>query len=349
MKTRDALRILPLLGALALAACDADGPTDPLVDGPTLAEEDQIALAVLEDPEAVEAGLALAQGPVAAGRRHGMSHGSPAWAEQEMTRARLMFQEARQLVAAGDTAGALNRAREARRLVAGAAEAAGGHRAMWGMVERAEVLADEVAGDPAGYADPVRLQQQLHNLGERARVRLQNGDMLGAGAWAVLGEQHRRRHQIREPGDCPGGTPVAVELAATAVELATGILDEEGATDEQLRFLEEAAEFQLAAAEALAAGDEGAAVHLSNLAVWSALKAVVLPGPVSDDEIAYILGLAQDQYEAAAATEPEGTAATLLDRAEALLASGTEMLEDGWVRGICRLWRSAVISTWILG
>lgn len=348
MKISSTFRILPLAGLLAVAACGGDGPTDPLVDEPISALEDEIVLGVLSDPGAIDAGLELARGPVAMGRRHGMAHGAPAWADGEVERARLRFQEAVQLLALHDTVAARVRAREARRIVAGAVDAAGGGMAVRAMVERAEALGPGVAADPAGFADPLGLEADLRMLGERARVRLQQGDPLDAGDWAVLAEQHHRRRS-RAAADGPGGAPVTVELGATAVALAGAILEEEGAVAEQLRFLDEAGELQAAAEDALAAGDEARAVHLAHLASWAALKAVVLPGPVTDEEARLLLELARTTYAAAEATGPEGVEEALLLRAQVLLDAGTAALEEALPRAACLLWRSAVISTWIVG
>ncbi len=148
MKMSRALRMLPLAGAFTLAACDAGQPTDPFTDDAFLAQEDEIALDVLSDVGTVGAALALADVPIAVAQRHGMAHGAPSAAQGDLTRARLRFQEAYDALQQRDRVRAAERAREARRLVAQAALAAGGGRALMAMVERAESLGDEVAGDP---------------------------------------------------------------------------------------------------------------------------------------------------------------------------------------------------------
>jgi len=347
MKISRAFRMLPLAGALTLAACDAGQPTDPFTDEAFLTQEDEIALDVLSDLGTVEAALALADVPVMVAQRHGMAHGAPSAAKGNLTQARLRFQEAYDALQQQDRVRAAERAREARRLVAGAALAAGGGRAIMAMVERAESLGDEVAADPACWNDANGLQGELNGLALQARERIHRGDSIAAGAHAIMAEQ-RFRQRYRDPGLRPGGAVVLVELGATAVSMATDLLD--GVTDaEQLRFLDEAGEYQAAAEAALADGSTRDAVHLANLAIWTSLKAVVLPGGVTDEETAAMLALAETQYEAAAATEPEGVAATLLLRAQALLEAGKTMLETAAPRGVGALWRSAVISTWILG
>lgn len=348
MRLSRSLRMLPLAGALALAACDVAGPTGPIAEETALSAEDAIALDVLSDAGSVEAALSLAGAPVAVGQRRGMVRGAPAGVVDDVARARLRFQEARDALLRSDRVRAAERAREARRLLARAIQAAGGGLALMATVERAETLADGVAGDPDAYDDPGALRGELDMLGARVRARVQQGDSIGAAERAVLAEQ-RVRHRRRDPRHRPGGAEVYVALGGTAVSLATRLLDEqEVVTEVQTRFLDTAVEYQRAAEAALDAGDDRRAVNLADLAIWTSLKAVVLPDP-TEEEARAILVLAQAQYEAAVATGPQGVAATLLERARALLDTGQAVLEAGSVRGVASLWRSAVISTWVLG
>jgi hypothetical protein len=348
MKTSRSLLALPLVGALALAACDSGQPTEPLTDTTTLTQSDEIALSVITDDGAIQAALALADAPLAVAGRMGMAHGMRGTAEDDALQARLRFREANEALVQQNRLRAATRAQEARRLVAGVVMAAGGGPAIASLVDRAGTLASTVAQDPAGYDDAVGLQGELTMLAERARERIRLGDSIGAGDCAVLAEQRYRQRQ-RESALRPGGAVVAVQLGATAVELAGGTLDQQDATDEQLRLLAQADEYQQEAEATLAAGDTAGAVHLAELATWTALAAVVLPDGVTDEEAQAILELAQTRYEAALATNPEGVEATLLERAQILLEAGSAALQEATPRGLCALWRSAVISTWIVG
>jgi hypothetical protein len=50
---------------------------------------------------------------------------------------------------------------------------------------------------------------------------------------------------------------------------------------------------------------------------------------------------------AALGDDPTELEATLLQRAERLIAAGEAMLEDGKKRGVALVWRGAVISSWL--
>lgn len=346
MKHRLKARWLPVLGALALAACDDSQPTDPFQDDALLSQEDALALDILTDPGAIDAALALAEGPVRAARRHGPgAHGG----DSQATRARQRFQEAVHALQAGDRVRAMDRAREARTLVAQSVQTTQGAAGLVAMVERAEGLAESVGLDPDAYDQPQALQGELAQLASGARVQLHQGDSTGAGRRAVLAEQ--RRHQRRKaPGNRPGGAALLVDLGATAVSLATRLLEDQGADDEQLRFLATAAEHQAEAEAALANGNERRAVHLAQLAHWTALKAVVLPGGVTAEEARAMLDLAEGLYAEAVASEPtDELKVTLLQRARTLIDLGASKLEDGQHRGVGPLWKAAVVCSWIIG
>lgn len=342
------LQALPLLGALTLAGCDASRATDPLIDDTSLSDDDQIALELVAEPAAVEAAMDLIDVPVATAGRHGMRWGGQMVATEAAALARERFQEAVRALNAQDSAGALERAREARRLVVRAMVALGGQGAVARLVERAEGLA-AAAGEPGRYAYSHELGNELNGLANRARQRFQRGDSVGAGDCAVLAEQrHRQRHG--DPAMRPGGAEVAVGLASTAVTLATRLVDEAGGpTQEQTDLLAVATDYAAAASDALDAGNDAWAMHLSELAQWVTLQAVVWPDGVSTEEARAMLSLAQTQYEAAAATDPTDVAADLLLWAGDLIDFGQTALEQTPPRGTGALWRAAVICTWIIG
>jgi len=341
------LQAVPLLGALTLAGCDAGRVTDPLIDETSLSDEDQIALELIAEPVAVEAAMDLIDVPVATAGRHGMGWSGQAAAAEASVLARERFQEAVKAMNAEDSAGALERAREARRLVVRAMVALGGQGAVARLVERAEGLAS-ASGEPGRYAYSHALGEELNGLAKRARQRLQLRDSLGAGDCAVLAEQrHRQRHG--DPAMHPGGAAVAVELASTAVSLATRLVDEAGGpSEEQTRLLAVAADYATAANDALEAGNDAWALHLYELAQWTTLQAVVWPDGVSTEEARVMLSLAQMQYEAAAATDPTDVAADLLLWASDLIDFGQTAVEQMQPRGTGALWRAAVICTWMI-
>ncbi len=335
---------LALAAVVALAACDASDPVGPDVDEGVLTAESQMVLAVLGDADAVEAGIAVAESPVA--ERLDAGRAGAASARSTLDLARSGFDEARSALARGDLDEAVTRATDARRSLARALDESPAVRGSIGAVERAEALPGEVTADPESYVDPGSLAIELSDLAERARGRMASGDRVGAVSDAILAEQlHELRRRDRPDRD---RVDLAIALAGTAIELATRLLPDDP-EPEQLRFLR-VAERHLRAAVALAeAGQTGRAVHQAELAVWNALKAVVLPGGVSEEEQRMILDLAETLFAEARATEPEGVKATLLGISLRLLEHGTAQLEAGNVRGVAALWSSAVISTWIIG
>lgn len=350
MRYARVLTTLPLLGGLFLVGCRDGEPTAPMDDNSFLTQEDAIALDVLSFEGGIDAALALADGPVAAAGRRGMGFGRRAGAVGDASEARLRFQEAIRLLAQGDSTGAAVRAREARRLVARAGQAAAGGRFAVGAVERMEAMIGWVADNPGSYVDPAGLQAELNGMANQARLRLQQRDSLGAGERGVLAEQrlhHRRRHG--DSGTGAGGAETSVALGASAVALATRLLDEQSADEEQLLYLETAAEYQRAAEAALDAGDVGRAIQLSNLAEWTALKAVVLPGGVTDEEVRALLELAESLYADAVAGDLTEEQTLFLQRARTLIDHGTAALESGTARGVVPIWRAAVICAWIIG
>jgi hypothetical protein len=283
---------------------------------------------------------------------HGAGPDASVQAGQTYTeQARLRFQEAVQALTEHDPVRAAERAREARRLVVRAMRAVGGPQAVGQMVNRAEGLAAAV-GQEMGmgmFQNGAGLQGEMNGLATRARVRLQQRDSTGAGECAVLAEQ-RYRQRLLNPALRPGGAETAVSLGATAVTLATRLVGEAGGPDDdQTRILAVADDYASAAAAALEAGDDRRAVHLADLAHWTALQAVVWPDGPSVDEALAIQELAESLYAEAAATEPTGVEADLLAWARDLIDRGTAALEEAAPRGTGSLWRAAVICTWILG
>lgn len=363
MKRSHTLAVLPLLGGLLFAACSDGDPTQPLTDDFALSEEDAIAVELLSYSGSVEAALAVASGPVtalgrqAAGMGMGPHQGGSGQVQAQvrhqealrlLTQARERYQEALRLHQAGEPAQAALQAREARRLVARAGQEACGEGFALGAAERLEELARRVAGDPAGYHDAAGLMGELHRLAQRARERLRAGDGNGAAQYGVLGEQrHRQRQRL---GETTGpGAALHVAMGAEAVALAGAVLDEQGADDEQLALLETAAAYQATAEAALAAGDLGQAIHLSDLAQWAALLAVVSPGGLTEDDVRMVAELAQTLYAEAVDSDPGEEEVILLRRARALIDHALESLEAGTPRGIGALWRAAVICSLVAG
>jgi hypothetical protein len=314
--------------------------------------EDQIALDVLEDDAAVEAALSLAEMEADAGFRSGLGHGGHQTATQLAADARLRFRAAQEARRAGDHSEAIAEAGEARRLIARAMSAMDGPGSAWSLVERVEALMASVSEDPTSYADPDGLLKELAAMLGRARARLQNGDGIGAGALAVLAQQRHQHRVAPDPEARRHRADLAVALAGTGVSLAARILDEQGADEEQLRYLHAAREYLSAARKALEAGNDRRAIYLASHAMWSALKALVLPGGVSMEEARAMAELAEGLYLEAVATvgdDPTDLQAALLRRSRHLIDVGLEKLAEGFPRGIGALWRAAVICAWLVG
>jgi hypothetical protein len=145
---------------------------------------------------------------------------------------------------------------------------------------------------------------------------------------------------------------LAVRLGASAIALATRILEETGATEEQLRFLNGAAEYQEEAVAALEAGNYRRAVHLARLAEWWALKAVVVPGGITDEELRYMVELADGlltDARAAVGADPTAAKEALLKRAARQIETGTARIQSGNARGLAPLWLGSVICFFLLG
>ncbi len=349
MKTSKALSILPLLGALGLGACDDGGPVaiEDLPDELTV--EEALTLEVLADPTTTELALEMATAQTGAAHRRGRM-GSPG--EEITVQAQQRFRDAEEAFQNGDLVRAMEQHREARRLVAQAMEAAGGRWALQAQVERLESLPVMVAGDPESFQDPQGFSLQLGELGQGARNAYQKGNRVQAGQLGILGEQAMRKRQRDQTGALAANPEVKIALGDAAIALAWSILDEQEADEEQLDLMAVAEEFQAQAVEAQEAGELRIAAHYAHLAEWWALKAVVLPGGITEEEVQSILALAQDLYGQAVeyvGEEPDDLQAALLLRAEHMLTAGEENLNNGTCRGLGALWQVAVISSYLLG
>jgi HEPN domain-containing protein len=106
------------------------------------------------------------------------------------------------------------------------------------------------------------------------------------------------------------------------------------------------------AQQALENGHYARAVHFSWHAQWSALRAVILPGGVTEEEISAMVELAHelhDQAEVAIGDDPTELQQALFERAGRLIARGEELIANGHKRGVAPVWRGAVISRWLIG
>lgn len=348
MKTIRPFLALAVLGLLSLPACQDADPVEPTLQ--ELALEDEIALELLQDPSSTTTALELAGIQNSAAQRRGRGWGSQA---NQQSQAEHRFREAQEALAQGDQVRAMERAREGRRLIAQTIEMAGGTQAILGMVERLEALPLAVSGDPNAFTGSGKLGQQLGQLAVRAREAIRAGDRTRAGALGVLAEQAFRHNYRHQYGVETSRAEVAVALGAEAVELAGRVLSEQegGAETEQSEFLATAEEFLAQAQAALEAGEEGRAAHLAHMAQWWSLKAVVIPGGITDEEARFVLGLATTLFEqagAAVGSEPTDLQAALLARAARMLEQGQANMENGSCRGLGALWQAAVISSYLV-
>ena len=350
-------RALALLGLLAVGACD-DGTTDPSFEN--LTAQQQIELAVLADQASFDIAVDLTSvtNDVAMARGHGGALSARAFTAD----ARAAFAEARKAMLAGDHRRALEVSDIARRLIARALIATGGVPAVEDLIERLEDVLLTV--DDEVFDDPVALRVELEAIITEAKALLASGDSVGAAARAVLGEQHARlrrgRHHRR--GDiAPARARLEVALAGTAVALAERLIAdhvvptdvaETGVPERQTRWLAHAQKMLERAERALANGRFARAVHFAWHAQWSALKAVILPGGITEGELRGMVELAQTLHEQAAVAigdAPTDLQLRLFNRAGDLIEIGIRKLENGHKRGVAPLWRAAVISRWLIG
>ena len=166
-----------------------------------------------------------------------------------------------------------------------------------------------------------------------------------------------RRPDARRPDDRRpdrGRAELAVALSGQAVSLATRLLQEHGADEEQERFLMHAEEQHRKAKAALEEGREVLAVELAQSATKTSLKAVVLPGGITAEEARMVHGLAADllrEAKVAVAANPTALNRHLLKVAEELFRKGSDKVTDAQAstRGVVPLWKSAVISSFLIG
>ncbi len=359
MKTRKMQGAVLLFGLLALVACDQDG-TGLLTDD--LTPEEVQELVVLEDESSMSVALELvtvsdevagpsAVGAAQVGRGHHMQ-------------AQLRFAAAREALQAGDRRRALEEARSGRRLLVRALLAFGGPDAIDALIERIEDLSLTDVDDDDVFVDPAAVADALGRLADVARDRLAANDMIGGGERALLGEQIARYHrgQSDRRGDVhPDRARLAVALAETAVDLAERIIAAEDVAvrdavtdvaDHQNRWLAHAKRMLNRAQMALENGNHARAVHFAQHAHWSALKAVILPGGITEAEIEDMIALADELFaqadEVVGDDSPE-LEQKLLQRAARLIEIGKTRLEEGHKRGLAALWRASVICAWLVG
>ncbi len=171
---------------------------------------------------------------------------------------------------------------------------------------------------------------------------------------SMFGDAERTRQRDRDRGiDRPAVDRVglAVAFAGAAVELATETLRLEGADDRQEALLQDAEEYERAAVAALDAGDTGAAVRAAQAACWTALKAWILPGGITHEEATAVKNTATELLTQAAAAvgDDDGVRGLVLSWAVTFYTHGVEKLDAGELRGVAALWKSAVLSYWLLG
>jgi HEPN domain-containing protein len=358
MRTR---RMWALLAVLALPACDESGVG--LLDGEPTPDE-AAELALLEDQGSLEIPFELTEttSDVAAS----LGGGDATEGRLLSAQARARFFAARESLRDGDHRRALELARHARLLAARALVAAGGVEAVEALVERLEELLLTLdAEDDDVFDDPEALRERLEALTAEARALLESGELVAAAERALLGEQlvrfHRGRRDFR--GDvAPERARLAVDLAGTAVALAERLVragdtpvrevDSSEVLDRMNRWLVYAKRYIAVAEHALEQGRYARAVHFAWHAHVSALKAVILPGGITEEELQAMADLANTLYEealVAVGDDPTELEERLLALAGRLLERGEQALEEGRTRGVAALWRAAVISSWLIG
>jgi HEPN domain-containing protein len=358
MKTWMTYRALALFGVLAIAACDQAG-TGPFLDG--LTPDEELELAVLEDEGAYDIALEV----TTVGTDVAASFGAARVPEGRglLMEAQTHFAAAREALRAGDRRRALEEARAARRLIARAVLATGGQDALDALIERIEDLSITADEDEDFFDDPRSVADELRVLADAARDLLARGDSIGAGERVLLAEQRARFHRGRRDfrGDiAPDRARLAVSLAETAVSLAERLIAAQDVpvrdvavdvTDRQNRWLMHAHKMLERAQQALASGHFARAVHFAQHAHWSALKAVILPGGITEAELRAMVNVAENLYEQAEAAlgdDPTELELSLFQRAGRLIELGKTKLEQGNKRGVAALWRASVICAWLL-
>lgn len=349
MKHRPFFPSIVALILIPLAGCRDGQPLEP--ESAELAWEDEIALELLSDPTSTGAALELLEVQAKAGNGKGWGRGS---ADTHRSQAELAFREAQDAMAQGDLIRARDRARDGRRLVAESIQMSGGNGAIESMVERLEAIPLQIAADPTDYQNSGKLGLQIGQIAERARKANQQQDRTRAGQLGVLGEQVMRQQHERRHGGGVERTRLGIAMATEAIEMADEIISAPtgGADTEQQELLDVAKEYLAQAILAFEAGEEARAIHLARLAQWGALKAVVLPGGITDEEARFVLTLAETKLaKAGDAIQPDPTEieTMLFGRATRLFERGKASVEAGNYRGIGPLWCSAVTSSYLIG
>lgn len=215
-----------------------------------------------------------------------------------------------------------------------------------------ELAPDAEAGIEAAL-DQAAAQAQA--VVEDSLASLRDGELPEGRARRERRRPDDRRPDDRRPEDRPireHRAELTVALGAEAVALATQWLEEHGAEEEQKRFLQHAEELLQKAEAALDEGRDAAAVELPGAASMTALKAVVLPRGVSDEEARMIHDLASDLLRLAGeavADDPSDAKRHLLALAERLFEQGSSQLASGVTRSVVPLWKSATISSYLIG
>jgi HEPN domain-containing protein len=235
----------------------------------------------------------------------------------------------------------------------------GGRDAVEALIERIEELGLTTGEDGDLFDDADAVGDEMGTLADQARDLLARGDSVGAAERALLGEQ-RARLRRRDVG--PDRARLAVALAETAVSLAERLIASQdvptpvrdAVTDVanvQNRWLMHAHRMLERAQQALANGRYARAVHFAQHAHWSALKAVILPGGVTEEELKAMVDLADNLYaeaEASLPDEPTELQKLMFQRAGRLIELGKTKLEEGNKRGVAALWRASVICAWLI-
>jgi HEPN domain-containing protein len=352
-------RFAMLLGLAVLAGCEETG-MEALDQQLTLDETAELALFEDEGTRVTALELSETANDVAA------DFGAPVGEARALElQARVRLESADAALRSGDRRRALDEAREARRLLARAIVANGGEEAVEALIERIEDLAAQIdVEDDDIFDDPVAVRARLEELAAEARAYLESGELVRAAERALLAEQvarhHRGRRHVR--GDVePERARLAVALARTAVQLAERLVAasdtpvrEIGSADvreHQNRWLVHAERMLERAEQALTNGHYARAVHFAWHAHWSALKAVILPGGVTEEEIRAMVALAHhllEEAKIAIGDDPTPLEQRLFERAERLIELGEKMIDEGRQRGVAPVWGGAVISRWLM-
>ena len=144
----------------------------------------------------------------------------------------------------------------------------------------------------------------------------------------------------------PDRARLAVSLAETAVALAERLINARDVpvrdavtdvADRQNRWLAHAKRMLERAQRALENGHFARAVHFAQHAHWSALKAVILPGGITEAELEAMIKVAEELYgqaEAALGDAPSELELRLFQRAGRLIELGKTRIEEGHKRGV---------------